>query len=116
MAQLGLDTAPDKCEGPTIIIIWIGVVFDTLKLTIAIDQSKVEETRYSRTIRSRSRNSFKFLDLQVVQSMYRSGKMYLDPSAWKCTTYCFDTCRLGVENMHKFDYQTKSTIQWKELE
>ena len=45
MAQLGLEAAPDKCEGPTIIIIWIGVVFDTLKLTMAIDPSKVEEAR-----------------------------------------------------------------------
>ena len=28
MAQLGLDTAPDKCKGPTTNIIWIEVVFD----------------------------------------------------------------------------------------
>ena len=45
MAQLGLDAAPDKCEGPTTIIIWIRVVFDTLRLTMAIDPSKVEEAR-----------------------------------------------------------------------
>ena len=45
MAQLGLDTAPDKCEGPTTIITWIGVVFDTIHLTMAIDPAKVEEAR-----------------------------------------------------------------------
>ena len=44
MAQLGLYAAPDKCQGPTTIIIWIGVVFDTIRLT-AIDPSKVEEAR-----------------------------------------------------------------------
>ena len=36
MSQLGLDTAQDKCEGPTTIITWIGVLFDTLRLTMAI--------------------------------------------------------------------------------
>ena len=45
MAQLGLDAAPDKCEGPTTIITWIGVVFDTIRLTMAIDPAKVEEAR-----------------------------------------------------------------------
>ena len=45
MAQLGLEAAPEKCEGPTTIITWIGVVFDTLQLTMAIDPSKVEEAR-----------------------------------------------------------------------
>ena len=45
MAQLGLDAAPDKCEGPTTLITWIGVVFDTIRLTMAIDPSKVEEAR-----------------------------------------------------------------------
>ena len=45
MAQLGLEAAPEKCEGPTTIITWIGVVFDTLQLTMAIDASKVEEAR-----------------------------------------------------------------------
>ena len=45
MAQLGLDAAPDKCQGPTIIITWIGVVFDTIRLNMAIDLLKVEEAR-----------------------------------------------------------------------
>ena len=45
MAQLGLDAVQDKCEGPTTVIIWIGVVFDTLRLTMAINPSKVEEAR-----------------------------------------------------------------------
>ena len=30
MSQLGLDAAPDKCQGPSTIITWIGVVFDTI--------------------------------------------------------------------------------------
>ena len=45
MSQLGLDAAQDKCEGPTTLITWIGVLFDTLRLTMAIDPAKVEEAR-----------------------------------------------------------------------
>ena len=43
MSQLGLDAAKDKCEGPTTLITWIRVLFDTLRLTMAIDPAKVEE-------------------------------------------------------------------------
>ena len=43
MSQLGLDAAQDKCEGPTTLITWTGVLFDTLRLTMAIDPAKVEE-------------------------------------------------------------------------
>ena len=45
MAQLDLDAAPDKCQGPSTIINWIGVVLETIRLTMAIDQSKVDEAR-----------------------------------------------------------------------
>ena len=45
MSQLGLDAAQDKCEGPTTRITWIGVLFDTIRLTMAIDPAKVEEAR-----------------------------------------------------------------------
>ena len=45
MAHLGLDAAPDKCEGPTTLITWIRVVFGTIRLTMAIDPAKVEEAR-----------------------------------------------------------------------
>ena len=45
MSQLGLDAAQDKCEGPTTRITWIGVLFDTIHLTMAIDPAKVEEAR-----------------------------------------------------------------------
>ena len=45
MSQLGLDAAQDKCEGPTTRITWIGVLFDTVRLTMAIDPAKVEEAR-----------------------------------------------------------------------
>ena len=45
MTQLSLDAAQDKCEGPTTLITWIGVLFDTLRLTMAIDPAKVEEAR-----------------------------------------------------------------------
>ena len=45
MSQLGLDAAQVKCEGPTTRITWIGVLFDTIRLTMAIDPAKVEEAR-----------------------------------------------------------------------
>ena len=45
MSQLGLDAAQDKCEGPTTRITWIEVLFDTIRLTMAIDPAKVEEAR-----------------------------------------------------------------------
>ena len=45
MVQLGLDAAPGKCQGPTTIITWIGVVFDTIRLTMAIHPLKVEKAR-----------------------------------------------------------------------
>ena len=42
MSQLGLDAD----WGPTTLITWIGVLFDTLRLTMAIDPAKVEEARF----------------------------------------------------------------------
>ena len=41
--RLGLDPALDKCAGPATVMTWIGVVFDTIRMTMAIDPRKVEE-------------------------------------------------------------------------
>ena len=41
--NLGLDPALDKCVGPSTCMIWIGVVYDSVKMTMAIDPEKVQE-------------------------------------------------------------------------
>ena len=77
MAQLGLDAAQDKCEGPTTLITWIGVVFDTIRLTMAIDPAIVEEARLF------------CLDLLTTGSIpVRRFQKFLDKlfHATKCTT------------------------------
>ena len=77
MVQLGLDTAPDKYEVPTTIIIGIGVVFDTLRRTMAIDPSKVEEAR-TFCMEVLTTNS-----ITVKKSQSFLGKLF---HATKCTT------------------------------
>ena len=43
MAVLGLDSAPHKCQPPTTCLTWIGVTYDTVAMTMAIDASRIRE-------------------------------------------------------------------------
>ena len=99
MSQLGLDAAQDKCEGPTTLITWIGVLFDTLRLTMAIDPTKVEEARlFCLELLSISsipvRNFQKFL-----------GKLF---QATKCTTRARTFFNLLIFGDAKYSQALKS--------
>ena len=41
MATLGLDLAPDKGQPPTTCLTWIGVTYDSVAMTMAIDQAQI---------------------------------------------------------------------------
>ena len=41
---LGLQLAPDKCVEPTTSLSWVGVTLDTIRLTMKIDEAKIQET------------------------------------------------------------------------
>ena len=41
--KLGLDVAPKKCAPPAYIMLWIGVLFNTLLMTMAIDPESIRE-------------------------------------------------------------------------
>ena len=44
VVKMGLDLALDKCQGPTRFMTWTGTSFDTVKMTMSIEQSKITET------------------------------------------------------------------------
>ena len=41
--RLGLDVAPLKCQAPSYVMIWIGVLFNTLTMSMAIDPERIQE-------------------------------------------------------------------------
>ena len=41
--RLGLEVAPAKCQAPSYLLLWIGVLFDTLNLSMSIDPERVQE-------------------------------------------------------------------------
>ena len=43
MSQLGLDAAPDKCAPPSTRMCWIGVIFDSVQMTMEIEEGRVQE-------------------------------------------------------------------------
>ena len=43
MGRFGLDAAPHKCEPPSTQMSWVGVFFDSLTMSMAIDPAKVRE-------------------------------------------------------------------------
>ena len=43
MAALGLDAAPHKSAPPASIMLWIGVLFNSLTMSMSIDPAKVAE-------------------------------------------------------------------------
>ena len=43
MDSLGLDAAPHKSQPPCFVLIWIGVLFDTLRMLMAFDPDKIVE-------------------------------------------------------------------------
>ena len=43
MSQLGLDAAPDKCAPPSTWMCWIGVIFDSVQMTMEIEEGRVQE-------------------------------------------------------------------------
>ena len=45
MKELGLDAAPHKSSPPSTFLLWIGVIFNSLTMTMAIDPHKIEEAR-----------------------------------------------------------------------
>ena len=45
MKELGLDAAPHKSSPPSTFLLWIGVIFNSLTMTMAIDPAKIEEAR-----------------------------------------------------------------------
>ena len=43
MERLGLNAAIKKCQPPSVLMIWIGVLFDSVRMSMAIDPLKIEE-------------------------------------------------------------------------
>ena len=43
IVRLGLQPALDKCAAPATVMVWIGVTFDTIKMTMAIVPEKIDE-------------------------------------------------------------------------
>ena len=43
MSKLGLEAAPDKCVPPSTRMCWIGVIFDSVKMTMEIEEGRVQE-------------------------------------------------------------------------
>ena len=43
MSRLGLDAAVDKCTPPTTRLCWIGVIFDSVAMTMEIEPGRIEE-------------------------------------------------------------------------
>ena len=41
--QLALQAALKKCQPPSVLMIWIGVLFDSIRMSMAIDPVKIEE-------------------------------------------------------------------------
>ena len=44
VVKMGLDLALDKCQGPTRFMTWTGTSFDTVKMVMSIEESKIVET------------------------------------------------------------------------
>ena len=42
-AEMGLEVAPGKCESPSHVMTWIGVVFNAREMTMAIDPARIAE-------------------------------------------------------------------------
>ena len=110
MSQLGLDAAQDKCEGPTTRITWIGVLFDTIRLTMAIDPAKVEEARlFCLDLMSAS-------SIPVKEFQKFLGKLF---HATKCTTGArtffnrlLDALATGRAGSVSLGPQAKADIHW----
>ena len=43
MSELGLEAAPDKCAPPSTRMCWIGVIFDSVQMTMEIEEGRVQE-------------------------------------------------------------------------
>ena len=43
VTEMGLALAPEKCQGPSRVMCWTGTTYDTAKLTMKIDQEKIDE-------------------------------------------------------------------------
>ena len=76
MDDLGLQSAPNKCTPPTTYLTWIGVTYDTIKMTMSIDTARIEEALQS----CREMFDSKRVTLHKMQKFM--GKLY---HASKCT-------------------------------
>ena len=43
MSELGLEATPDKCAPPSTRMCWIGVIFDSVQMTMEIEEGRVQE-------------------------------------------------------------------------
>ena len=44
VCEMGLKLAPDKCEGPFQVMSWTGTTYNTVKMTMRVEKSKIDET------------------------------------------------------------------------
>ena len=45
MLSVGMKVAPEKCQAPCTRMIWIGILWDTIAMTMTINPEKIAETR-----------------------------------------------------------------------
>ena len=65
VTSLGLDLAPDKCIGPARVMSWTGTTFDTVAMTMRIDESKIDESLEMAKV-FMTRNDITIKDLEML--------------------------------------------------
>ena len=70
MLELGLEAAPAKCTPPTTQLTWIGVTYDSIRMTMSIDMQRVKEALLS------CQNMFAATRVTLHQMQKMLGKLF----------------------------------------